>query len=50
LQGELHEFIRKLDYRLGGQPYGREADAWRRVVTLYVGLRGGQDGEGQDGS
>jgi hypothetical protein len=41
LQDELHEFIRKLDYRLSRQPYGREADAWRRVVTLYVGGRGG---------
>jgi hypothetical protein len=49
LQDELHEFIRKLDYRLARQPYGREADAWRRVVTLYVGMRGGQGSEGQDG-
>src|SRR5262245_4706902 len=48
LQDELHEFIRKLDYRLARQPYGREADAWRRVVTLYVGVRGGQGSEGQD--
>lgn len=39
LQDELHEFIRKLDYRLGRQPYGREADAWRRVVALYIGVR-----------
>jgi len=49
LQDELHEFIRKLDYRLARQPYGREADAWRRVVALYVGVRGGQGSEGQDG-
>jgi len=42
LQDELHEFIRKLDYRLAHQPYGREADAWRRVVTLYVGVREGK--------
>jgi hypothetical protein len=49
LQDELHEFIRKLDYRLARQPYGREADAWRRVVTLYVGVLGGQGSEGQDG-
>jgi len=48
LQDELHEFIRKQDYRLARQPYGREADAWRRVVTLYVGLRGGQ-GSGEQG-
>ena len=46
LQGELQEFIRKLDYRFGRQPYGREADAWRRVVALYVGLRGAQGSEG----
>jgi hypothetical protein len=43
LQEELHEFIRKQDYRLAHQPYGREADAWRRIITLYVGLRGGKD-------
>ena len=49
LQDELHEFIRKLDYRLARQPYGHEADAWRRVVTLYVGVRSGQGSEGQDG-
>jgi hypothetical protein len=48
LQDELHAFIRKLDYRLARQPYGREADAWRRVVTLYVGMCGGQGSEGQD--
>jgi len=48
LQEELHEFIRKLDYRLARQPYGREADAWRRIVTLYVGMRGRQGSEGQD--
>jgi hypothetical protein len=49
LQDELHEFIRKLDYRLARQPYGREADAWRRVVALYVGMCGGQGSAGQDG-
>ena len=38
----------KLDYRLARQPYGREADAWRRVVALYVGMRGGQGSEGKD--
>jgi hypothetical protein len=48
LQDDLHEFIRKLDYRLARQPYGREADAWRRVVTLYVGVRGGRGSTGQD--
>ena len=40
LQDELQEFIRKLDYRFGREPYGREADAWQRVVALYVGVRG----------
>ena len=49
LQEELNEFIRRLDYRLARQPYGREADAWRRVVALYVGVRGGQGSAGQDG-
>jgi hypothetical protein len=49
LQDELHEFIRKLDYRLARQAYGREADAWRRVVALYVGVHGGQKSEGMDG-
>lgn len=43
LQDELQEFIRKLDYRLARQPYGREADAWRRAVELYVGVRGVQE-------
>ena len=49
LQDELHEFIRKLDYRLARQPYGREADAWRRVIALYVGVRGAQGSEGKSG-
>jgi len=49
LQDELHEFIRKQDYRLARQPYGRDADAWWRVVTLYVGVRSGQGSEEQDG-
>jgi hypothetical protein len=49
LQEELHEFIRKQDYRLARQPYGREAEAWRRVVALYIGLRDGQDSEEQGG-
>jgi hypothetical protein len=49
LQGDLHEFVRKLDYRLARQPYGREADAWRRVIALYVGVRGGQGSAGKDG-
>jgi hypothetical protein len=49
LQDELHEFIRKLDYRMARQPYGCEADAWQRVVAQYVGIRGGQGSEEQEG-
>ena len=48
LQDDLHEFIRKLDYRFARQPYGREADAWRRAVALYVGMRGAQRSAGKD--
>jgi hypothetical protein len=48
LQDDLYEFIRKLDYRLARQPYGREADAWQRVIALYVGAHGGQGSEGKD--
>jgi hypothetical protein len=48
LQDDLHEFIRKLDYRFARQPYGREADAWRRVIALYVGIRGAQGSAGKD--
>jgi hypothetical protein len=50
LQDELHEFIRKLDYRFAREPYGREADAWRRVVALYVGGRGRQERTGPGSS
>jgi hypothetical protein len=39
LQDELQAFIRKLDYRFAHQPYGREADAWRRMVTSLVRRR-----------
>jgi hypothetical protein len=48
LQDDLHAFMRKLDYRLARQPYGREADAWQRVVALYVGVRDGQGSTGKD--
>lgn len=48
LQDELQEFVRKLDYRLARQPYGREGDAWRRAVALYVGVRGRQGSAGKD--
>ena len=37
VQHDLESFIRKLDYRFADEPYGREADAWRRAVALYAG-------------
>jgi hypothetical protein len=40
LQAELQEFVRKLDYRFAREPYGSEADAWQRVVALFVGIPG----------
>lgn len=40
LQRDLESFIRKLDYRFADEPYGREADAWRRAVSLYAGTAG----------
>ena len=40
LQRDLESFIRKLDYRFADEPYGREADAWRRAVSLYAGTTG----------
>ena len=40
LQRDLESFIRKLDYRFANEPYGREADAWRRAVSLYAGAAG----------
>jgi hypothetical protein len=40
LQVELREFIRKQDYRFAREAYGSEADAWQRVVALFVGTRG----------
>ena len=40
LQHDLESFIRKLDYRFADEPYGREADAWRRAAALYVGGAG----------
>ncbi|MGQ4807967.1 hypothetical protein NKDENANG_01333 [Candidatus Entotheonellaceae bacterium PAL068K] len=41
LQAELREFIRKQDYRFAHEPFGSEADAWQRVVALFVGTYGG---------
>ncbi len=40
LQRDLESFIRKLDYRFADEPYGPEADAWRRAVSLYAGAAG----------
>lgn len=40
LHDELCEFIRKQDYRFAQEPYGSEADAWRRVVDLFAGTDG----------
>lgn len=37
LHDDLREFIRKQDYRFAQEPFGREANAWRRVVALIVG-------------
>ena len=40
LQHDLESFIRKLDHRFAGEPYGREADAWQRAIALYAGTAG----------
>lgn len=40
LRDDLESFIRKLDYRFADEPYGREADAWRRAAALYAGGAG----------
>ena len=40
LQHDLESFIRKLDYRFADEPYGREADAWRRAAAHYAGAAG----------
>lgn len=37
LHDDLREFIRKQDYRFAHEPFGREANAWQRVVALLVG-------------
>lgn len=39
LHGDLSAFIRKQDYRFAHEPYGKEADAWQRVVACLVGRR-----------
>ena len=40
LRYDLESFIRKLDYRFADEPYGSEADAWRRAAALYAGGAG----------
>jgi hypothetical protein len=37
LHDDLREFIRKQDYRFAHEPFGREANAWQRVVALLIG-------------
>jgi hypothetical protein len=37
LVAELAEIIRKHDYRYAAEPWGEEADAWRRAAARYGG-------------
>ncbi|RMF92479.1 MAG: hypothetical protein D6736_03430 [Nitrospinota bacterium] len=39
LAEELKEFDRKHDYRFAHEPWGQEADSWRRVIEQFVGKR-----------
>jgi len=39
LHGDLKAFIRKQDYRVAHEPYGKEADAWQRAIACLVGRR-----------
>lgn len=39
LAAELQEFDRKHDYRFVHEPWGPEADSWRRVIEQCVGKR-----------
>ena len=36
---DLRTFLRKQDYQFAHEPYGREANAWQRVVACLVGDR-----------
>lgn len=38
LHDDLREFLRKQDYRFAHEPYGSDADAWRRAVRLLSGI------------
>jgi hypothetical protein len=40
LREELAEFIRKNDYQLIKEGFGREGDAWLRAIGIVVGRRG----------
>jgi hypothetical protein len=42
LKGELHELIRKHDYRFIEQGFGPEGDSWKRAVAAIVGLPSGR--------
>jgi hypothetical protein len=42
LHGDLNTFIRKQDYRFAHEPYGEEADAWKRVMACLAGRRYGR--------
>jgi hypothetical protein len=42
LRAELMEFIRKNDYQVAQEGFGREGDAWLRAVALIVGTRKAQ--------
>lgn len=37
---EIHEFIRKHDYRFAHEPYGTEANSWRRAIHMISGEKG----------
>ena len=38
LLSDLEEFCRKHDYRFSSETFGKEADSWRRVIQIMVGL------------
>jgi len=42
LRSELAEFIRKNDYQLIEQGFGKEGDAWLRAMSMVVGHRKGK--------
>ena len=42
LRAELEEFIRKNDYQLIKEGFGKEGDAWLRAVGMIAGSRKGR--------